>query len=290
MRVSFGFWRIIGLCALSLLLAGCSAVRIGYSQLPEISYWWIDSWIDTADTQSARLRRELDELFQWHRSTELPQYALGLQKMQKLAPGPISPEQACAEFNAVRERFNALTTRAESAVLWLAPSLSAAQIEHMAAKYAKTNKEWEADWLRSTPAEQLKRRLKQSVERSEMLYGSLDEAQVQLLRAELAASSHNPQMLWSERLRRQDDILQTLRRVSAGNLPAQATRESLSGLLVRLATSPVPAGRAYSETTLRENCALFSRLHNSTTPVQRARAVENLRKYEDDFRALVASR
>ena len=151
MRVSFWFWRIIGLCTLSLLLAGCSAVRIGYSQLPEISYWWIDSYIDTADTQAARLRRELDELFQWHRSTELPQYALGLQRMQKLAPGPISPEQACAEFDAVRERFNALTTRAESAVLWLAPSLSAAQIDHLAAKYAKTNKEWEADWLRARP-------------------------------------------------------------------------------------------------------------------------------------------
>ena len=284
------FLRIICLCAVSLLLASCSAVKVGYSQLPEITYWWIDSWIDTSDAQAPRLRRELDELAQWHRNVELPQLVVLLQKMQRLAPGAISPAQACAEFEGVRERFNVLTARAEGLILWLAPALSPAQLDHLAAKYAKTNKEWEADWLRSTPAEQLKRRLKQSVERSEMLYGSLDEAQVQLLRAELAASSHNPQMLWTERLRRQDDILQTLRRVSAGNLPAQATRESLSGLLVRLATSPAPAGRAYSETTLRENCALFSRLHNSTTPVQRTRAVENLRKYEDDFRALVASR
>jgi hypothetical protein len=290
MTIFSWFLRIIGVCVVSLMLASCSAVKLGYNQLPEIAYWWIDSYIDTADTQAQRLRRELDELFQWHRSVELPQYVLMLQKMQKLAPGPVSPAQACAEFDAVRERFNAFTVRAESPVLWLASSLSPAQIDHLAAKYAKTDKEWEADWLRSPPTEQFKRRLKRSVERSEMLYGTLDEAQIQLLRTELAASSYNPQMLWNERLRRQDDILQTLRRVNAGKLPPETVRESLNALLTRLVTSPVPAGRAYSETTVRESCALFSRLHNSTTPAQRARAVQTLKNYEDDFRALSAGR
>jgi hypothetical protein len=290
MRVSSWFLRIIGLCAIGLLLAGCSAVKLGYSQLPEIAYWWIDSYIDTTDAQSRRLRAELDELAQWHRSTELPQIVLMLQKMQRLAPGPISPAQACTEFEGVRERFHALAARSEGLVLWLAPSLSPAQIDHLAAKYAKTNTAWEADWQRGTPEDSLKRRLKQAVERSEMLYGSLDQAQIQLLRSELAASSFDAKMLGSERLRRQEDILQTLRRVTAGTLPQQGIREALKALQQRLLTSPVPAGRAYSETVVRENCALFSRLHNSTTPAQRARAVENLKHYEDDFRALIAGR
>jgi hypothetical protein len=290
MKVFSWFLRIIGVCAVGLLLVSCSAVKLGYNQLPEIAYWWIDAYIDTSDAQTPRLRRDLDELLQWHRSTELPQVVLLLQKMQRLAPGPVSPAQACAVFEDVRERFNALTARAEGTALWLAPSLSPAQLEHMAAKYSKTNTEWQADWLRGTPAGQLKRRVKQAVERSEMLYGSLDDAQNQLLRTELAASSYNAQILWTERLRRQDDILQTLQRVSAANLPPEAAREPLHALMGRLMTSPVPAGRAYSETTLRENCALFSRLHNSTTPAQRARAVETLKNYEDDFRALAAGR
>jgi hypothetical protein len=87
-----------------------------------------------------------------------------------------------------------------------------------------------------------------------------------LLRTELASASYDARMLRSERLRRQEDILQTLRRVSAGNQPPEAVRESLNALLIRLTTPPGPAGKAYAETTLRENCALFSRLHNSTTP------------------------
>lgn len=28
--------------ALALYLAGCSMVRLGYSQLPDLTYWWVD--------------------------------------------------------------------------------------------------------------------------------------------------------------------------------------------------------------------------------------------------------
>ena len=290
MKVFSGFLRIIGLCVASLLLASCSLVKLGYGQLPDLTYWWIDSYIDVTDAQTPRLRRELDELAQWHRTNELPRLALLLQKAQQLAPGPISPAQACALFEDGRERFNAVTARAEGLVLWLAPSLSAAQIDHMAAKYAKVNKEWDDDWLRGTPADQLKHRVKKATERFEMLYGSLDDAQIQLLRTELAGASYDARMLRSERLRRQEDILQTLRRVSAGNPPPETVRESLNALLIRLTTPPGPAGKAYAETTLRENCALFAHLHSSTSAVQRARAVKTLRGYEEDFRALSATR
>ncbi|HOS87818.1 MAG TPA: DUF6279 family lipoprotein, partial [Burkholderiaceae bacterium] len=174
MKVFSGFLRIIGLCVASLLLASCSLVKLGYGQLPDLTYWWIDSYIDVTDAQTPRLRRELDELAQWHRTNELPRLALLLQKAQQLAPGPISPAQACALFEDGRERFNAVTARSEGLVLWLAPSLGPAQIEHLARKYAKVNKEWDNDWLRGTPADQLKHRVKKATERFEMLYGSLD--------------------------------------------------------------------------------------------------------------------
>ena len=121
MKVFSGFLRIIGLCVASLLLASCSLVKLGYGQLPDLTYWWIDSYIDVTDAQTPRLRRELDELAQWHRTNELPRLALLLQKAQQLAPGPISPAQACALFEDGRERFNAVTARAEGLVLWLAP-------------------------------------------------------------------------------------------------------------------------------------------------------------------------
>lgn len=290
MRVVSRVLRIIGLCAACLAMASCSVVRLGYGQAPDLAYWWIDSYIDLNEAQTPRLRKELDELAQWHRSRELPEVVLLLQKARQMAPGPISPAQACALVEDGRTRFNAVTARSEGLVLWLAPSLSPAQIEHLARQFAKSNKEWEADWLRGTPADQLKHRVKQATRRFEMLYGDLDETQIQLLRAELAGSSFDARLWRTERLRRQEDMLATLRRVSAGNLPPEAVRESMQALLERLTTPPGAAGKAYADTMLRENCALFSRIHNSTTASQRARAVQTLRGYEEDFRTLSANR
>jgi len=290
MRVVSRVLRIIGLCAACLAMASCSVVRLGYGQAPDLAYWWIDSYIDLNEAQTPRLRKELDELAQWHRSRELPEIALLLQKARQMAPGPISPAQACALVEDGRTRFNAVTARSEGLVLWLAPSLSPAQIEHLARQFAKSNKEWEADWLRGTPADQLKHRVKQATRRFEMLYGDLDETQIQLLRAELAGSSFDARLWRTERLRRQEDMLVTLRRVSAGNLPPEAVRESMQALLERLTTPPGAAGKAYADTMLRENCALFSRIHNSTSASQRARAVQTLRGYEEDFRVLSAAR
>lgn len=290
MRVVSRVLRIIGLCAACLAMASCSVVRLGYGQAPDLAYWWIDSYIDLNEAQTPRLRKELDELAQWHRSRELPEVVLLLQKARQLAPGPISPAQVCALVEDGRTRFNAFTARSEGLVLWLAPSLSPAQIDHLARQFAKSNKEWEADWLRGTPADQLKHRVKQATRRFEMLYGDLDETQIQLLRAELAGSSFDARLWRTERLRRQEDMLVTLRRVSAGNLPPETVRESMQALLERLTTPPGAAGKAYADTMLRENCALFSRIHNSTSASQRARAVQTLRGYEEDFRVLSAAR
>jgi len=286
MRFFSSFLRIIGLCAAALLLASCSAVRLGYNQLPDLTYWWLDSYIDTADAQTPRLRREIDALHQWHRASELPEYAHLLQKMQRLAPGPISPEQACALFSEVRGRFDVLSARVENHTLWLAQSLTPAQLEHMERKYAKSNSEWQDKWLRGSPAERQQRSLKLAVERYETLYGTLDAAQTQLLRAGLAASSMPPQALWAERLRRQQDIVQTLRRLGSGTLAPEPARQALHALLGRLSTSPDTAYRTLSEISVREHCALFSRLHQSTTAAQRARGPETLKNYESDVRAL----
>lgn len=282
--------RIIGLCVAALALASCSAVKLGYTTLPDVAYWWLDSYIDTTEAQTPRLRQELDALYQWHRSAELPDYARLLGQMRQLAPADISPEQACSLFGDVRQRLDRLSARIEPPALWLAQSLTPGQLAHLQAKYDKTNGEWRDKWLSGTPDERLQRRLKQAVERNETLYGSLDAAQTEALRSDLARSSYNAQTVWAERLRRQQDIVQTARRLGAGGLAPEAAREALHALLARLGQSPDPAYRAHSAATLRENCALFSRLHNSTTAAQRQRASETLKQYQDDFLALAARR
>jgi hypothetical protein len=64
--------RIIVLPALVAGLAACSAIKLGYNNLDEIAYWWLDSYVDFTDDQAPRAREDLARLHWWHRNEELP--------------------------------------------------------------------------------------------------------------------------------------------------------------------------------------------------------------------------
>ena len=49
-----------------------------------------------------------------------------------------------------------------------------------------------------------------------------------------------------------------------------------------------PADRAAMMASRRQSCQVLAELHQSTTPAQRARAVETLRRYASDLRFLAA--
>ncbi len=283
-----------------VLLQACSAIKLGYNNATELGFWWIDAYADFNDTQSPAVRAELARLLQWHRNEELPKIAELLQKTQRLAVADTSPVPVCALFADTRERINAVTSQAEKAVAAVALSLSPEQISHIEGKFGKNNAEWRKDWFQLTPKELFERRLKSNVERAQEFYGTLEERQLNALRNALEASSYDPQLSYTERQRRQQDLLQTLRQatgagaglgstVAAKRSPAEALT-ALRGYLDRANTSPNPTYRVYSDKLIAESCANFTQLHNSTTPAQRERAVRRLAAYERDARELYSQR
>ena len=50
MQMSLSRSLIIGVLAL-VLLSGCSALRFGYNQAPELVYWWLDNHVDVSPAQ-----------------------------------------------------------------------------------------------------------------------------------------------------------------------------------------------------------------------------------------------
>lgn len=279
--------RIIGLTAVLSALLSCSAIKLGYNQLPDITYWWLNSYIDTSSEQTPRVRDEIASVHAWHRQTELPKVAATVEWMQQLAAGPVTPQQACAVFDEARARLLAVTTHIEPATAWLAQHLTAEQLKHLDRKFARNDEKWRKEWLDGSLAERAKRRVKLAVERSEDFYGPLQDAQLAVVRATIAQSSYQPQTAWAERQRRQHDLLQTLEQVRTGKLDDDQTRAALRGWLDRALNPPVAAHRAHTQTTVREGCASAAQLHNSTTPAQRERAVKRLKAYEKDFRDLM---
>jgi uncharacterized protein YukE len=280
--------------ALLVLLQACSAIKLAYNNAPDFAYWWLDGYLDFQSEQTPRVRDELGKLLAWHRSEELPRFASLLQKAQRLAAGDITPAQACAVYGEARERFHAIARQLEAPAAALADGLAADQLKHLEAKFAKVNADHQREWGRLTPSGQLERRLKMAVERAEEFYGGLDGSQVHALRGMLEMSIYNPVLNDAERQRRQQDWLQTLRRLSGtdgGPKPASAQAQGLLRAYVgRMDHSPDPAYETYNRRLVLEGCGSFAFLHNSASSEQRERAVRRLAAYERDVRELHAQR
>ena len=115
------------------------------------------------------------------------------------------------------------------------------------------------------------------------------------LRSGLVSSVYDTELTHAERVRRQQDLLQTLRQITgAGGTAAKPSAAEASTALrsyvERSVNSPNPAYRAYNDRIILESCTLFAQLHTTTTPDQRARAVRRLAAYERDARELISQK
>lgn len=280
--------RIIGLLGLAALLAACSAIKLGYNTLDNVAYWWLDSYVDFTDEQAPRVREDLARLHQWHRANELPRFAGLLANMEQLAAGDVTPAQACAVFTQLRERLDVVADRAEPAVVTLATGLSPEQVAHLERRYGKNNTNYRKEWVLAPRPEQMDKRFEQFLERSEMVYGKLEEPQRRVLRSQLEASVFDPRRILAERQRRQRDLLRILERMAGAPIPFGEARTLLRGYLDRVRDPPDPQDRAYRQAAINEVCAIVATLHNSTTAMQRESALRRLRAYQRDLRELAA--
>jgi hypothetical protein len=215
-----------------------------------------------------------------------------------VAQQDITAEFACREFDAIRASFTRMSERGVEPLTRLALQLSPAQLDHMQRHQTKGDESFAKDFLRGTPAQRLARRLDRAIDRYETLYGTLTEAQRQLLKTGLQQSPWDPQRTQAERQRRQAAMLQTIRDVQAAHgaafvasgasTPPPEAVNALRGWSQRLLNSPTPGYAAYSASLVKDGCAQFAALHNSTSPEQRAHAIGVLKGYEADLRALAA--
>ncbi|WP_296775580.1 DUF6279 family lipoprotein [Variovorax sp.] len=274
--------------ALVAVLGACSAIKLAYNNLPELSYWWLDGYLDFDGSQTPKVRDELAQLLDWHRRNELPKIAALLQEAETLAPGEVTPAQACAMTDRIRDRLLAVSERAEPAGTELLLSLSEAQLQQLERKYAKNNADYRKDWLDRSPARVQEKRYDQFLDRFEDFYGRLSPEQRELLRQQVAQSVFDPKLQDVERRKRQQEALVLLRGFVANRTPPTEARAALHAYLQRIADPPPGPWREQQQALLQEGCRNLAALHNGTSAAQRAQAVKRLQAYQNDLRQLVA--
>jgi hypothetical protein len=277
-------------------VTACSTVRLAYNQAPNLAYWWLDGYADLNGAQTTQVRQDIDRFMDWHRSNELPLYTTVLQQWQSLAPQDITPVQACSQFETVRGALQRAGERSLEPLTRLALSMSEPQQKYLQRQQAKSRDKFEKEFLRGSPEQRLNRRLDKTTDRFETFYGRLSPAQREQLRRDLQASPFDAQKSLQERLRQQAELRQHIAALQvaypsmAGFTSPGPALDSSRQVMSRLLQSPTPGYAAYSESMVRHSCEMFARLHNSTTPEQRAHAVRVLQDYEADLRVLTVQR
>ncbi len=279
----------LGLCAAFALLAGCSAVKLGYNQGNAIAFTWLDDWVDFDGAQSLRVRAGLDEWFAWHRRTQLTDYADRLARLKVEVREPTTPERVCRLSDELRARIDAGIEHAMPTLVEVVVTLRPEQIANVEKKFKRRNDDYRDDYLQPDPAERRRAAVRRDVERAEKLYGDLDDAQRALVERAVAESPFDAEVALAERREHQRDALRVLSRLAASRDAGGGDAEAqIRAYLARLERSPRQEFRRYAQRLRAYNCSYAAALHNSTTAAQRAAAARTLKGYEDDFRALAA--
>jgi hypothetical protein len=289
-RIPFRLPIIAALLIVLATISGCGmALKLGYDQGSPIAFRWLDGYVDFNDAQSPRLRSALDEWFAWHRRTQLPDYAELLARAEVEVLANTTPERMCAWADEIRRRVDIGFEHARPTIADLLPTLTPQQIANIEKKYAERDASWRDDYLQREPNRRRDAAVDRELERAEQLYGSLDDAQRDVVANAVAKSPFDAELSYAERLRRQQDVVGVMRRlIGRGATRAEADAE-IGAFLQRQGRSPNEDYRRYAVKLSDYNCAFAAALHNATSAAQRRVALQRLQGYERDLRALAAA-
>jgi len=292
------------LVAGTMLLGACSQVKLGYSYADTLIMLWGNTYVDLDTEQEALIRPRLQRLLEWHRATQLPDYARLMSRIEgRIDPAaqgntPVNAAEILAINGDVQAGIKTIIERALPDLADLALSLRTAQIDQIDEKMGDSIRKFERDVLIGTDEHRARRRADRSIERAEEWFGRFSNAQRAQFRALAAQHLHPHTTFVEERQRRRRELIGMLKRIQRERPPREAVIESLrtyaDGLMTygpAGATEAAEAGeagerRARQRSVAAGSAALTAAIINGSTPAQRARAAQKVRSYVNDFAEL----
>lgn len=278
------------LASVSLLLASCSSLQLGYNNADTLLAYALDSHLDLDDEQQRFAAERIAVLHRWHRSTQLDGYAQLLTDAQRRVAGPVSADDVREFGAAINRQLAAIGAQAAPDLARLALTLRPAQLERLDEKLARETAKARRGLARAAGAASPEPRVERFVERAQDWFGPLTPAQRQLVRAS-AAQRPEAQDAWlQEREQRNRELVALLGRIRSEQPPPELAADWLREYFHALAEPRDPERRDRLARLRQDNAELIAQLINGASLAQRAAIVKRLRGYAADFSALAAQR
>jgi hypothetical protein len=284
--------RQLLLVGLMCLTAACSTIRFSYNHGDTLLYWWLNAYLDLDSDQSDWVKKDIDNLFQWHRSTQLRDYAGLLANMQRqLADGVVTQNDLQADYRDVKARTELLAFKALPQIADLAMSIKPDQIGRMEQKFAKNNDKYRKEFMSGSVEDQNRARYKKAMEQLELWFGDFSSAQEAALRRASDARPLDNEVFMQERMLRQKKIVALLRRIQHDKLNKEQTMAAVHDLLRGIIDRPdAPERKAFYDSYMDSTVKFILTAIQLTTPDQKAHAQKRMQGWINEFRELAADK
>lgn len=265
------------------LLAGCSTVRLGYTQLDNIALWTAERYFDLDEQQKKNFRTRFYYLHKWHRDEQLPDYAAFLEQAKARLERGLSAEDVHWFLEGIRQRYVLIVNHGADDAAAILLTITPSQLAYVQKRWDKLNQRFASEnQLDAGIQAQREARTQRSIKRFRDWFGDLSDEQERIIRAHVASMELIGPLRQQDRMRRQHEFVQLM------ELRAQPEifKEKL-----RLWLIDWDAGRSpeYQRMWLRwrdQNIAMLIAVDRTLTPSQRAMAARRLQGYINDLRSL----
>ena len=264
-------------------LAACGGIKLVYNHGESLALLWAHNYIDLDRSQDALARDRIHAWFQWHRTTQLPEYALVAADLEKRVSAPVTQPEVSALESHIRLDWMHALERALPDAADLALTLRPAQLVKLAEKFASNDEKYRRRWVDVSVSHRNDLRYQKTLERIEYWYGKFSPEQCASVRHAVESQPVDPRLWLAEREDREKELVALLRHIAEQRPQRDVATRLLANYLSRIETSPDPKHRAYIETLDQSNRDLYVLVANLATARQRAHAVLKLQGWVEDL-------
>ena len=263
--------------------------QLGYGFFPTWAMWQIDRYLGLDADQRALVSRNLDDLHDWHKQSQLPEYAAFLHEVDVQLRQPVD----AADIGAWRERIKAIwppiAARLAPPMAQLLATVRPEQVARMQQRITESNQKLRSEYLPVRGKSRETARADRIIERAEFFLGSLSGPQEAELRKQAADLPATEESFLDEREARQRAFIKLVDRFQREQPAPQAAEKLCHDYLVSLWQGRDAGRRARLDQREAAEDSVSAALLSRATDAQRSYLSSKLLGFAQDFTKLAGA-
>jgi hypothetical protein len=272
---------LLAVLVISVSTSGCTT-KLAYDFLDWGLYWELKDYVKFTRDQRFRVKDEISQLIDWHRSEELPQYADQLEKLSKELKSGTTVSQLEESYNNLRDSWQRIVIKTLPAAVDIISNLNDEQVNDFFEMLIEKEGDDAKKIEKGTHERTVKKRGAYVSKKIVDVIGKLNEDQKSLI-AQWALSMKPTQELSLAQAIQWRTRMQTV-------LAERHNEQQLENNLMVLFANPEQLRSASYRRVIEKNKRLIIQLlfdlNQTLTNQQRSKLVNKLQSYINDFRDL----